>query len=70
MTKWIGTISGITGAVLVALNNGLQYLGYVAFLIGAIAWLIASVKTKDNAGIAQWTVFTVINIIGRVNYIS
>ena len=69
MTKWIGTIAGIIGSLLVAMNNGLQFIGYSAFLIGAVAWLIASIQTKDKAGIAQWGFFTAVNIMGLVNYI-
>lgn len=69
MLKWIGTIAGIIGSLLVAMNNGLQFIGYIAFLIGAISWLIASVQTKDKAGIIQWLFFTAVNIMGIVNYV-
>jgi nicotinamide riboside transporter PnuC len=69
MLKWIGTIAGIIGSLLVAMNNGLQFIGYIAFLIGALSWLIASVQSKDKAGIAQWAFFTAVNIMGIINYV-
>jgi hypothetical protein len=69
MTKWIGTIAGIIGSLLVAMNNGFQFVGYIAFLIGAVSWLYASIKTKDKAGIAQWGFFTAVNIMGIINYV-
>ena len=69
MLKWIGTIAGIIGSLLVAMNNGLQFIGYTCFLIGAVSWLIASIQNKDKAGIAQWGFFTCVNIYGLVNYL-
>ena len=68
MLKWIGTIAGIIGSLLVAMNNGLQFIGYICFLIGAVSWLIASIKTNDKAGIIQWLFFTGVNIMGILNY--
>lgn len=68
MFKWIGTIAGIIGSLLVAMNNGMQFIGYIAFLIGAFSWLIASIQTKDKAGIMQWMFFSGVNIMGIMNY--
>ena len=68
MDKWIGTICGIIGAVIVASNNGDQLIGYLFFLTGAIAWLYNSVKQKDNAAIVQWSFFCVVNAYGIFNY--
>lgn len=69
MFKWIGTIAGIIGSLLVAMNNGLQFVGYIAFLIGAVAWLIASIKSNDKAGMVQWIFFSAVNIMGIYNYV-
>lgn len=68
MYKWIGTFAGIIGAVLVASNNGLQLLGYIFFLTGAIAWLYNSVTNRDNAAILQWAFFSLVNTYGLYNY--
>lgn len=69
MLKWIATLSGILGAVLVAFNNGFQFLGYIGFLTGSIIWLVISIKQKENAAIAQWAFFTSINLFGLYNYL-
>ena len=69
MLKWIGTIAGIIGSLLVAMNNGMQFIGYISFLIGAVSWLIASIQTKDKAGIMQWAFFSAVNIMGIINYV-
>lgn len=48
MLKWIGTICGIIGAVLVARNDGLQFAGYCFFLAGSLAWLWVSCVPSSN----------------------
>jgi hypothetical protein len=69
MLAWIGTICGIIGSVLVAANNGFQFVGYVSFLIGAMACLYTSIMRKDNSGITLWGFFTAVNIWGLINYV-
>lgn len=70
MFEWAGTVFGMLGSILVALNNGYQDVGYIFFLIGAVCWLCASIGRKDNAGIIQWLFFTIINIVGLVSYLK
>lgn len=70
MFKWIGTMAGILGSVLVAANNGFQVFGYIAFLTGSIAWLYSSVDSKDKAGIVQWAFFSIVNFWGIINYVN
>ncbi len=69
MFAWIGTICGILGSVLVAANNGMQFVGYVAFLIGALSCLYVAVSKKDKANIILWGFFTAVNIWGLINYV-
>ena len=69
MTAWIGTVFGIIGALLVAANNGLQDIGYISFLIGAVFSLAGAIKEKHAANIALWTVFASINIFGLIKYL-
>ena len=33
MSAWIGTICGVIGALLVAMNNGYQNIGYMFFYL-------------------------------------
>lgn len=68
MLKWIGTIAGIVGAILVAANSGYQFVGYLAFFAGSIAWLIVSLRCKDRAGMVQWAFFSAVNLWGLLNY--
>lgn len=70
MFGWAGTVFGMFGSILVALNNGYQDVGYIFFLIGAVCWLYVSIGRKDNAGIIQWLFFTIVNIVGLVSYLK
>ena len=65
---WIGTTCGIIGSVLVAANTGLQFVGYVSFLIGAFACLYTSIVRKDKAGVTLWGFFSAVNIWGLISY--
>ena len=69
MLAWIGTVCGILGSVLVALNSGFQFVGYTSFLIGSIACLITAWKVKDKANMVLWGFFFVVNIMGIINYV-
>lgn len=60
--SWIGTISSIVGAFLMAF--GIVKLGYVCFSLGSISWLIIGVTKKDNPLIILNGTFFVANIIG------
>ncbi len=65
MIKWIGTITNIIGAFLVA--SQLFLLGYIMFAIGSISWLYIGCKAKDNALITLNGVFMLANILGLYN---
>lgn len=69
MIKWFGTIAGIIGAILVAGNFGWQWIGYVAFLSGSLAWFKVSIAGKDGAGMLQWVFFSAVNLWGFINYV-
>ena len=63
----IGTLSGIIGALLVALKMG--NIGYPFFLISSLFLMVSALKGKQSNYIALQGTFLVCNIIGLVNYI-
>lgn len=67
MIKWIGTIASIIGAFLVA--SQIILLGYSAFIIGSLSWLIIGVRSKDSALIMLNGVFFLANLLGLYNAI-
>ncbi len=63
---WIGTISSIIGAYLVAM--GIFFTGYVCFAIGATCWLIFAKRTSNSALFFLEAVFLSSNILGLYNF--
>ncbi len=64
MIRWVGTIAGICGGVLIALNIAISKYAFLIFLVSSISWLIQGYKNKDNALVLLNIVFIVIDLIG------
>lgn len=62
MIAWVGTIASVAGSFLVAF--GILFIGYIAFAIGAFAWLYVAVLRKDRALFTLNAIFLCANIIG------
>lgn len=62
--KWVGTATGILGALMLDVNFPYSKWGFVAFLISSMSWLIVGVRTKERSLAIQSVVYTVLNIIG------
>lgn len=65
--SWIGTVASILGAYLVAMQFIL--IGYIAFSVGSITWLVVGISRKDSALITMNGTFFVANMIGLYNAI-
>ncbi len=61
---WIGTITGIAGGIMVALNFEHSKFGYISFMISAISWIIQGAKNNDSALVLLNTVFICVNALG------
>lgn len=67
--NWIGSISGILGALLLAFNfTGSKY-GYFLFLASAIFLTFSFTKQKNYAMMVQQSIFLIINSIGVYSWI-
>lgn len=62
--KWAGTIAGVTGAVLVALNIGVTGYGFVLFLVASLLWGAAGVVQREPSLVVLQGAFTAINVLG------
>lgn len=65
MIAWIGTISSVFGAFLVA--NGFFILGYTLFIIGSLSWAVVGLKRRDMALFWLNAIFLSANIMGIWN---
>ena len=45
--SWVGTLSSIIGAFIVA--SQLFFLGYCFFIIGSLSWLVVGYYRKDKS---------------------
>ena len=62
--KWIGTITGIIGALMLALHIPESGYGYIFFTASSITWGFAAWMMKDRPLLLLQTAFLGVNIIG------
>jgi hypothetical protein len=65
MISWIGTISSIFGAFLVA--NQFAVPGYCLFILGSVSWAFVGLKRRDMALFWLNAIFLCANIMGIYN---
>ena len=70
MLGWIGTITGIIGALLIAFNFEYSKFGYLFFLVSSTTWGLQGYKNKDSALMVINIVFTGVNIIGIIRWFN
>lgn len=62
--EWLGAISGIGGAVIIALNIGIVGYGYLVFSVSTICYLYVGWKLKRMPLLIMNIIFAGINILG------
>lgn len=62
--KWIGTVAGVSGALLIALNLGVVGYGFVLFLISSLLWTTVGVVQRELSLVVLQGAFTAINLLG------
>ena len=62
--KWTGTITGIAGATLIALNLPYSGWGFALFRVSSVCWGVAGLMMREVSLLLLQAVFTVINLLG------
>lgn len=62
--KWIGTTTGVLGALVLALNIPLSGWGWALFLASSLAWTFAGAVMKDMSLVILQFAFVVVDTIG------
>ena len=62
--KWIGTATGILGALWIASNIPTSCWGYVLFTLSSICWTLAGGRMRELSLVLLHSVFLVINLVG------
>lgn len=64
--NWIGSLTGMVGAVMVAINAGYRVTGYGfgVFSFSAAVWIISGLLQGESALTVQYLVLLAINLFG------
>ena len=62
--KWVGTVTGVAGAVLIALNLDVVAYGFGLFLISSVLWAWVGWMHREASLMVLQSAFTVINMLG------
>lgn len=70
IAKWLGTATGVAGAVIIAANLGIVAHGFVLFLISSVLWSAVSWIQREASLLVLQATFTVINVIGIYRWLG
>lgn len=68
--KWIGTATGVAGALIIAMNMGLVAHGFGLFLVSSILWSLIGWIQREVSLVVLQGAFTVINAVGIVRWLG
>ena len=66
---WIGSLLGLFGAALLALNVQISGYGWVAFLASNMAWITYGIRTKTNSLLVMQLGFTFTSFVGLYRWL-
>jgi hypothetical protein len=64
MIGWLGSITGLLGSLLLALNTSFSGWGFVAFLLSNAAWMTHGIRTKTWSMVVMQLGFTATSLLG------
>ena len=62
--KWLGTVCGIAGAIMIALNLGVVACGFALFLVSSVLWGVVGLIQREPHLVVLQSAFTVVNVLG------
>ena len=62
--QWLGSVTGIVGALWLSLNLRSSRWGWAMFLVSSISWTIVGIVMSNAPLAIMQAVFTAINILG------
>jgi len=62
--KWVGTMTGVVGAFILALNIPFSAWGWTLFLFSSLSWTFAAIVMKDMSLAVLQLAFVVVDMIG------
>jgi len=62
--QWLGCLFGISGALLLALNNRRSGLGFILYLVSNGFWVLYAISIKSDGLLMMQCIYTVTSVIG------
>lgn len=62
--KWLGTITGVLGALMLALNIPVSGWGWVLFTISSVSWTVAGLVLRDTSLVVLQGAFVAVDLLG------
>lgn len=69
MIKWFGSITGIIGALMLALNNEFSMYGYIFFILSSLSLTYSFYRDKITSMLLQQFIFLGINSLGAYQWL-
>lgn len=69
VAEWLGSITGLAGAGLLALNSDISGYGFWLFLLSNIAWLTFGVRTRTWSLVLMQVGFAATSVVGINNWL-
>jgi hypothetical protein len=64
VAKWFGTVCGVAGAIIIALNLGVVAYGFALFLVSSVLWGAVGLIQREPSLVVLQSVFTVVDVLG------
>ncbi len=62
--KWLGTVTGVLGALVLALHIPVSGWGWVLFLISSVSWTAAGIAMRDMSLVVLQGTFVAVDMLG------
>lgn len=68
--EWLGSVTGLLGAGLLALNSSISGYGFIAFLISNCCWIAFGISIRSRPMIAMQAGFTATSLVGIYRWLG
>jgi len=70
LIEWLGSLTGLAGAFLLALNTEISGYGFVMFLLSNVCWIAFALKTRTFGLLTMQAGFTATSVLGMARWLG
>lgn len=67
--SWIGSVTGVAGALALAVNLSWSGIGWLLFLASNLAWIAYALQQRTRSMLLMQSVFTITSLIGAYRWL-